>query len=121
MEITPDGLDKVFFSDNGSTAVEAAIKMAIQYWKLLGEDRTEILALDHAYHGERSAQCPPVREDILQIHSRNFFFMFIGFRFQILWNQKAKFSSSKCFEKQESKIRLPLSFTNRFYLDLVEC
>ena len=52
VEITPDGLDKVFFSDNGSTAVEAAIKMAIQYWKLLGEDRTEILALDHAYHGD---------------------------------------------------------------------
>ncbi len=36
VEITPDGLDKVFFSDNGSTAVEAAIKMAIQYWKLIG-------------------------------------------------------------------------------------
>ncbi len=52
VEISPDGLDKVFFSDNGSTAVEAAIKMAIQYWKLLGEDRTEILALDHAYHGD---------------------------------------------------------------------
>ena len=52
VEITPDGLDKVFFSDNGSTAVEAAIKMAIQYWELRGEDRTEILALEHAYHGD---------------------------------------------------------------------
>lgn len=52
VKITPDGLDKVFFSDNGSTAVEVAIKMAIQYWKLMGENRTEILALDHAYHGD---------------------------------------------------------------------
>lgn len=52
VEITPDGLDKVFFSDDGSTAVEAAIKMCLQYWKQLGEDRTEILALDHAYHGD---------------------------------------------------------------------
>ena len=52
VDITPRGLDKVFFSDNGSTAVEAAIKMAIQYWKLMGENRTEILALDHAYHGD---------------------------------------------------------------------
>ncbi|HEY3874747.1 MAG TPA: adenosylmethionine--8-amino-7-oxononanoate transaminase [Candidatus Kapabacteria bacterium] len=52
VEITPDGLDKVFFSDNGSTAVEAAIKMAIQYWTLMGEERTEILALEHAYHGD---------------------------------------------------------------------
>ena len=52
VQITPEGLDKVFFSDNGSTAVEAAIKMAIQYWKLIGENRTEMLALDHAYHGD---------------------------------------------------------------------
>jgi adenosylmethionine-8-amino-7-oxononanoate aminotransferase len=52
VQITPDGLNKVFFSDNGSTAVEAAIKMAIQYWKLMGENRMEILALDHAYHGD---------------------------------------------------------------------
>ncbi len=52
VKITPEGLDKVFFSDNGSTAVEVAIKMAIQYWKLLGEERREILALDHAYHGD---------------------------------------------------------------------
>jgi adenosylmethionine---8-amino-7-oxononanoate aminotransferase len=52
VEITPDGLDKVFFSDNGSTAVEAAIKMCLQYWKHAGEDRGEILAMEHAYHGD---------------------------------------------------------------------
>jgi len=52
VEITPAGLDKVFFSDDGSTAVEAAIKMCLQYWKHQGETRTEILALEHAYHGD---------------------------------------------------------------------
>jgi adenosylmethionine---8-amino-7-oxononanoate aminotransferase len=52
VEITPQGLDKVFFSDNGSTAVEAAIKMCLQYWKHAGEERGEILALEHAYHGD---------------------------------------------------------------------
>jgi adenosylmethionine---8-amino-7-oxononanoate aminotransferase len=35
-EIAPPGLTKVFFSDNGSTAVEAALKMAYQYWQLKG-------------------------------------------------------------------------------------
>ncbi len=50
--ITPTGLDKVFFSDDGSTAVEAAIKMCLQYWRLMGEKRTEILAIEHAYHGD---------------------------------------------------------------------
>ncbi|MFI5201660.1 MAG: adenosylmethionine--8-amino-7-oxononanoate transaminase, partial [Candidatus Kapaibacterium sp.] len=52
VEISPEGLDKVFFSDDGSTAVEVAIKMSLQYWMQLGEDRTEILALEHAYHGD---------------------------------------------------------------------
>lgn len=43
---------KVFFSDNGSTAVEVALKMAIQYWYNKGENRTKIVALEGAYHGD---------------------------------------------------------------------
>ena len=43
---------KVFFSDNGSTAVEVAIKMAIQYWKYCNQPKTNFLALDGAYHGD---------------------------------------------------------------------
>jgi adenosylmethionine-8-amino-7-oxononanoate aminotransferase len=48
----PAGLDRVFFSDNGSTAVEVAIKMALQYWGNRGTPRTAIGALEHAYHGD---------------------------------------------------------------------
>jgi adenosylmethionine-8-amino-7-oxononanoate aminotransferase len=48
----PAGLGRVFFSDNGSTAVEVAIKMAIQYWGNRGTPRTAIGALEHAYHGD---------------------------------------------------------------------
>lgn len=44
---------KVFFSDNGSTAVEVALKLAIQYWVNKGEgNRNKILALEGAYHGD---------------------------------------------------------------------
>jgi len=46
------GLDRVFYSDNGSTAVEVALKMAYQYWRNRGEKRTRFLALEHAYHGD---------------------------------------------------------------------
>ncbi|MEE8104776.1 MAG: adenosylmethionine--8-amino-7-oxononanoate transaminase [Planctomycetota bacterium] len=46
------GLDRVFYSDNGSTAVEAALKMAFQYWALRGERRVRFLALPDAYHGD---------------------------------------------------------------------
>jgi adenosylmethionine-8-amino-7-oxononanoate aminotransferase len=50
--MSPPGLSKVFYSDNGSTAVEVAIKMALQYWRNRGEDRNVIVALDGAYHGD---------------------------------------------------------------------
>ena len=43
---------KVFYSDNGSTAVEAALKMALQYWDNKGEQRTKIIAFSDAYHGD---------------------------------------------------------------------
>lgn len=43
---------KFFFSDNGSSAVEIAIKMVIQYWHNKGENRKRFLALDGAYHGD---------------------------------------------------------------------
>jgi len=54
--ILPAGLTKVFYSDNGSTAVEVAVKMALQYWqnKTPGgqPSRRRIVALRHAYHGD---------------------------------------------------------------------
>ncbi len=53
VEITPPGLNKVFFSDSGSVAVEVALKMAIQYWHSQGEaQRTTFLALKKGYHGD---------------------------------------------------------------------
>ena len=45
-------LDKVFFSDNGSTAVEVAIKMAFQYWYNQGKEKTKMIAFKNAYHGD---------------------------------------------------------------------
>ena len=53
VEVMPAGLERVFYSDNGSTAVEAAIKMAVQYWRNRGEaQRTGLITLHHAYHGD---------------------------------------------------------------------
>lgn len=49
----PHRLQHVFFSDNGTTAVEVALKMSFQYWQNKGvEDRTRFIAFDQAYHGE---------------------------------------------------------------------
>jgi adenosylmethionine-8-amino-7-oxononanoate aminotransferase len=46
------GLNKVFYADNGSSAVEVAIKMAFHYWKNKGEIRELFLSLENSYHGE---------------------------------------------------------------------
>ncbi len=45
-------LERLFFSDNGSTAVEVALKIAYQSWQNKGETRTQIIAFDGAYHGD---------------------------------------------------------------------
>lgn len=49
----PAGLECIFFSDNGSTAVEVALKMALQYWQNSERPKKRsIVALEHAYHGD---------------------------------------------------------------------
>src|SRR5437867_5403035 len=55
VQIAPAGLNHVFFSDDGATAVEVALKMAFQYWRQHEKpqpQRTKYLAWDNAYHGD---------------------------------------------------------------------
>jgi adenosylmethionine-8-amino-7-oxononanoate aminotransferase len=53
VEIAPPGLTKVFYSDNGSTAVEVGVKMAFQYWQHRGERcKTKFISFKNAYHGD---------------------------------------------------------------------
>ena len=53
VEIAPPGLARVFYSDNGSTAAEVAVKMAYQYWQHRGQrQRTGFITLRNAYHGD---------------------------------------------------------------------
>jgi adenosylmethionine---8-amino-7-oxononanoate aminotransferase len=52
LEVLPRGMARVFYSDNGSTAVEVALKLACQYWRNAGQDRRSFITLHHAYHGD---------------------------------------------------------------------
>ncbi len=52
LEILPKGMRKIFYSDNGSTAVEVAIKMSLQYWNNKGVKKKKLVALQNAYHGD---------------------------------------------------------------------
>ncbi|WP_298435330.1 adenosylmethionine--8-amino-7-oxononanoate transaminase [Geobacter sp.] len=53
VDIAPPGLCKVFYSDNGSTAVEIGVKMAFQYWQHRGRpEKTKFISFTNAYHGD---------------------------------------------------------------------
>ncbi|WP_139957043.1 adenosylmethionine--8-amino-7-oxononanoate transaminase [Flavicella sediminum] len=52
MKILPQNQQKIFFSDNGSTSVDVAIKMSLQYHFNQGEKRAKIIALEDAFHGD---------------------------------------------------------------------
>ena len=55
-QVAPAELSRVFYSDDGSTAVEVALKLSLQYWAQNGRPkRTRFLALDGAYHGDTMA------------------------------------------------------------------
>lgn len=64
VEMTPDGLDHVFFCDSGSVAVEVAIKMAAQFWQASGAiKKTKLLTIRSGYHGDTfqaMSVCDPV-------------------------------------------------------------
>ena len=52
LAILPSNQKKAFYSDNGSTAIEVAIKMCLQYWNNQGKPRVKMLAFKNAYHGD---------------------------------------------------------------------
>ena len=77
-KVLPRELTSIFFSDDGSTAVEVALKIAVQYWQNVGRpQKSSIVALEHAYHGDtvgamsvgaRSAFSEPFRSFLFPVH-----------------------------------------------------
>jgi len=52
LQILPCNQSRIFYSDNGSTAVEVALKMCFQYWSNGGESRKKVIAFNNSYHGD---------------------------------------------------------------------
>ena len=53
VDLTPPGLERVFLTDNGSSAVEIALKMSFHYWQNMGQkNKTDFVSLTGSYHGE---------------------------------------------------------------------
>jgi len=52
LKVLPENQKRIFYSDNGSTAVEVALKMALQYWHNQGQEKSKIIAFRESYHGD---------------------------------------------------------------------
>lgn len=75
VEIAPKGLEKVFYSDNGSTAVEVAIKMAYQYWQNIGHpQKKDLVHLENSYHGDTLGSVSVGGIDLFHQVYKNFVF-----------------------------------------------
>lgn len=74
IDLLPQELTKVFFSDDGSTAVEVALKMAFQYWFNRGENRKRVIALEGAYHGDTFGAMSVGARDVFNKPFEPFFF-----------------------------------------------
>lgn len=67
VDVTPGDFRKVFYSDNGSTAVEIALKVAFQYWRQTGRpEKTEFVSFTNAYHGDTIGAVSVGGHDVFQ-------------------------------------------------------
>ena len=74
LKLLPDSITKIFFSDNGSTSVEVAIKLAIQYWHNKDKPRRKIIALAGAYHGDTFGSMSVAERNIFSAPFNEFLF-----------------------------------------------
>ena len=75
VKVTLQGLSRVFYSDCGATAVEIALKLAVQYWKLKGETRrTEFASFEGSYHGDTVGAMSVGYSEIFHQHHKDLLF-----------------------------------------------
>lgn len=110
IKLTPEKLDCVFLSDSGSISIEVAIKMLIQYWVSLGQNRTKILTIRNSYHGDTfgamSISDPDnsIHKIYNQFLPRNLFANAPHSNFHQVWEENDITSFQAIIERNKSKI-----------------
>lgn len=102
LKILSSDFTKVFYSDNGSTAVEVALKMVFQYWSNLGKPKNRILALDGAYHGDTFGAMSVGQRGNFNTPFEHFFFDVDYLDFPTIQNEKKLLErAEKLFQTNE--------------------
>ncbi len=85
--LLPTGFSKTFYSDNGSTAVEVALKMAYQYWRNQGQgQRKRIIAFEQGYHGDTVGAMSVSRKSGFFAHFEDLLFTVDMFPYPSTWH-----------------------------------
>ena len=101
-DILPGNLKKVFFSDNGSTAVEVALKIAYQYWFNKNKKRKTFIAFKNAYHGDTvGAMSLGSGSDLFSVFKELFFKI-------KLFDYPSTWYGDKKIEEKENKILIKI-------------
>lgn len=96
--ILPSALNRVFFSDNGSTAVEVALKIAVQYFYNQNETKTKFIAFEGAYHGDTFGAMAAASRSIFSEPFDRMLFETHFVRYPETWN------GDETIEKRENEI-----------------
>lgn len=104
LNLLPSPFSKVYFSDNGSTAVEVALKMAYQYWRNQGDmKRSRFIAFNHGYHGDTFGAMAVSKESF-------YFKQFSELLFAVdMFDYPATWISDTSVEEKEQRILMQLS------------
>jgi adenosylmethionine---8-amino-7-oxononanoate aminotransferase len=91
----PENQKKIFFSDNGSTAVEVALKMALQYWSNKGLKKNKIIAFRNAYHGDTFGAMSVSGRSVFTDAFKEFLFDVIFIETPVKGNEERSFEELK--------------------------
>ena len=102
-------LERLFFSDNGSTAVEVALKIAYQYWQNNGETRNQIIAFEGAYHGDTFGAMALGERNIFNENFDNLMFPVKRATWPSTWinDHEIESKENKVIQKLDSLLKTP--------------
>ncbi len=102
-------LERLFFSDNGSTAVEVALKIAYQSWQNQGETRNQIIAFEGAYHGDTFGAMALGERNIFNENFNNLMFPVKRAPWPSTWinDKNVELKENKAIQELETLLKIP--------------
>lgn len=104
--IAPAGLTRVFYSDSGATAVEVALKLAVQYWQLVGgASRTLFARLEESYHGDTVGAMSVGYSDLFHHFHRDLLFPTLAVKPPYAYQREQGLNEDKAMERSVEEAR----------------